>query len=301
MSRRSLAIRLIAGLSTVALLITVRVILEPRKGAASVIRVAPSERPAIKDVLSASTIARPTLLTELTGKRILLVGEQHFQQEPQTWLQELLGDLQAKDGRGAILLLELPERAQPYLDRYHSTGDESALNEAFRGRGILPYSSTVRWARAHSDAVAAILVDDENFWHVGLMRLLLTDTRNDTMAHSIAQAAQAHPSQRIVAYGGRLHMMNAGRYMYDSDTRRPIGARLAALGIPKTDIATIWLFAGENPIDGIWDKPSSLSLRGPAGDLPITKLEQEAIFGATRLKEIADYAVQLGPATPITN
>ncbi len=210
-------------------------------------------------------------------------------------------DLHAIDGRGAVLLLELPPHLQPQIDAYLATGDESALDEAFRGSEVLPYKSTVRWARAHREAVTAIRIDDENFWHIGLMRLLLTDTRNDTMARAITAAAQANPSQRIVAYGGRMHMMHAGRYMYDRNTRRPIGARLPALGIAKKDIAAVWLFAGEAPVDGVWDMQNTVTFAGPAGDLPITKLEDNPVFGAVRLKEIADYAVHLGPATPIKN
>ncbi len=296
-----MAKRIVVGVSIVAVLIAVRVLLEPKVGPLNVITVAPNERPLVKNALATSAVDRSELITELAAKRVLLVGEEHFQQEPQTWLQALLGDLHAKDGRGIVLLLELPQRAQPYIDRYLASGDESALNEVFAGRGVLPYKSTMRWARAHPEAVTAIRADDENFWHVGLMRLLLTDTRNETMARAIAAATQAHPDQHIVAYGGRLHMTNAGRYMYDSDTRRPIGARLPILGVPKKDIAAVWLFAGNTPIDGVWDTPGTVRFAGPAGDLPIAEVEEQPIYGVTRIKEIADYAVQLGPATPIKN
>jgi hypothetical protein len=121
------------------------------------------------------------------------------------------------------------------------------------------------------------------------------------MARTIATAAQANPGQRIVAYGGRMHMMNGGRYMYDSSTRRPIGARLPAMGIARKDIAAVWLFAGEAPVDGVWDIQNTVAFTGPAGDLLVTMLEENPIFGAVRLKEVADYAAQLGPATPIKN
>lgn len=89
--------------------------------------------------------------------------------------------------------------------------------------------------------------------------------------------------------------------MYDSDTRRPIGARLPSMGIARKDIAAVWLLAGAAPLDGVWDTQDTVTFSGPAGDLLITKLEDQPIFGATRLKEVADYAVQLGPATPINN
>ncbi len=293
--------RLGAGTLILAALAAVRIMLEPKMGALTIVKVPANERPSIKMAISASAIDHPALMAELAAKRVLLVGEEHFQQEPQSWLQTLIGDLHAIDGRGAVLLLELPGRTQADLDRYLATGDESALEHAFGGSDVLPYKSTVRWARAHREAVTAVRADDENFWHIGIMRFLLTDTRNDTMARTIAAAAEANPGQRIIAYGGRLHMTNAGRYMYDSDTRRPIGARLPALGVPRKDIATVWLFAGQNPVDGIWETPGTVSLAGLAGELPITLIEAYPIYGATRLREIADYAVHLGPATPIKN
>ena len=299
MSKRHFPRRLVVAVSIVTVLVAIRVVLQPRMGVLNVVKVPANERSHVTDVLRASAVDRAALVSELATKRVLLIGEEHFQQEPQAWLWALLGDLHTRDGRGAVLLLELPKHTQPHIDAYLATGDESALDEAFKGSGILPYKSIVRWARTHREAITAILVDDENSWHIGLMRLLLTDTRNDTMARAIAIAAQAYPGERIVAYGGRMHMMNAGRYMYDSNTRRPIGARLPALGIFKKDIAAVWLFAGEAPFDGLWDTPNAVTFTGPAGDLLITKLEDNPIFGAVRLKEVADYAVQLGLATPI--
>lgn len=300
MSKRRTGKTLIIAISLVAMLIAVRVALEPRMGPLNVVKIPESERSHVRDVLAASAVDRSVLLSQLATKRVLLLGEDHFQQEPQAWLQGLLGDLYARDGRGAVLLLELPRHVQPLIDTYLATGDESALDEAFKGKEVLPYRSTVRWARAHRDVVATVVADDENYWHIGLMRLLLTDTRNDTMARAIAAAAQTHPGQRIVAYGGRMHMMNGGRYMYDSNTRRPVGSRLPAMGIAKQDLAAVWLFAGDAPIDGVWDKQGAVTFHGPAGDFLITKLEDNPIFGAIRLKEIADYAVQLGTATPIS-
>ncbi len=298
-SKRRFGRRLVVVASVVAVLVATRVLLEPRMGPFNVVRIPANERAQVKHALAASAVDRSALVSELCAKRVLLIGEEHFQQEPQTWLQGVLSDLQASDGRAAVLVLELPKHVQPQIDAYLATGDESVLDEAFKRSDVLPYKSTVQWARAHREAVTAIRVDDENFWHIGLMRLLLTDTRNDTMARAIAAAAQTYPGQRIVAYGGRMHMMNGGRYLYDRNTRRPIGARLPALGIAKKDFAAVWLFAGEAPVDGLWDTQFTVTFAGPAGDLLISKVEDNPIFGAVRLKEVADYAVQLGPATPI--
>ncbi len=301
MAQRNFLQSAVVAVAVLTALAAIRVAVEPRMGPLNVVRVPDNERSHVGEVLTASVVDRSALLSQLVKKRVLLMGEEHFQQEPQAWLQTLLFDLHAKDGRGAVLLLELPRHIQRQIDVYLATGDESALDKAFKGSDVLPYKSTVRWARAHPEVVKTILADDENSWHIGLMRLLLTDTRNDTMARAIAVAVNTHPGQRIVAYGGRMHMMNSGRYMYDSNTRRPIGARLPAMGVAREDTSAVWLFAGDAPFDGIWDKQNTVTFGGPAGDLPITKLEDKPIFGAIRLNEVADYAVQLGPATPIDN
>jgi len=92
-------------------------------------------------------------------------------------------------------------------------------------------------------------------------------------------------------------MMKAGRYTYDSPTRSPIGARLRALGVAETDLAAIWLLTGPPPADGVWSQHGAVSLAGPAGQLPIGILEEEAIYGASRLGEVADITAFPGPGT----
>jgi len=144
-----------------------------------------------------------------------------------------------------------------------------------------------------------VVMADEEPWHTGLMRLLLTDTRNAAMARVVALAAAAHPDQRVVVYGGALHMMTAGRYLYDSDTRRPIGQRLPALGVRATDVAAVMLNAGSDPVDGVWNTPGTIALDGPAGGLPIVNFESSKIFGVTTAREVLDFAVHLGPSTRI--
>jgi len=292
--------RIAGGLAIVVVLIAGRVALQPRAAPPNVIALTAGQRALASAALAASTLDRQALVAALAARRVVLVGESHFIEEPITWLCGLLDELHAADGHRAVLVLELPNRGGPDIDRFLATGDDETLQAAF-GWGALPYQRIVQWARRHPEAVAAVVAADENPWHSGLMRLLLTDTRNDTMARSVAAAARSSSGERIVAYGGALHMMKTGRYMYDSDTRRPIGARLPTLGIPTRDMAVVWLLAGDPPADGAWQQPGTVALAGKAGDLPLAQIEETRIFAATRFGEIVDYAVYLGPATRMAN
>ena len=289
---------LVFSLAFVGLLLAVRIYLQPRPSPPHVVRVDPDDRELVRASLSASVVDRPGLIRSLASKRVILVGESHFIEEPQAWLRDLLRDLHGGDGRRAVLALELPRGGQSRLDRFMASGKESDLESAF-GWGALPYHSTVRWARTHPEAVAQVIACDEEPWRTGLMRLFLTDTRNDTMARAVADAARRNPGLRIVVYGGSLHMMKAGRYLYDSDTRRPIGQRLPSLGIPPHETAAVWLFAGPDPVDGVWEAKGSLDLGGPAGDLPLSRIEETRIHGVEKFREVVDFAVHLGPATRI--
>lgn len=69
--------------------------------------------------------------------------------------------------------------------------------------------------------------------------------------------------------------------------------------MPTGGLGVVWLFAGAAPADGAWDRPGAVSFAGPAGELPIAVLEAEAVFGASRLAQVADVAVFLGPESRI--
>ncbi len=299
--RRTLLRRTAVLFAVLAVLVVVRFALEPRRTEAAPLRLAPTDRSHVMEALAASALDRSALVDELARQRVLLVGEAHFAQEPQTFVTELAAALHARDGRRAFLLLELPAPMQDSIDRYLANGDEHAIDSAWQQyrKFALPYQPIVRWARAHPEAVSGIVADDERPLRTGLMRLLLTDTRNTTMARAVAEAARLHPADRIIVFGGRLHMMKGGRYLYDSPTRSPIGARLEAMPDGPHDVAAVWLFAGDLPAGGLWPAPGSISFSRPAGTLPIRVLEDEVVFGASTLQEVADYAVYLGPATPV--
>ncbi|WP_242343838.1 ChaN family lipoprotein [Anaeromyxobacter terrae] len=283
-------------MAAIAVLGGVRVALTPRRiPRAEVARDAPALARA-GAALQASVLDREGLVGSLAARRILLVGESHFLAEPPARLTELLGELHARDGRPAVLLLELPARVQGALDAYRDGGDGAALAGAWP-RGALPYLPIVRWARAHPSAVRAVVASDENEARVALMRALAADTRNGTMAAAIARAAREYPEARVVAYGGMAHTLMAGRYLYDSASRRPVGARLVEAGFSRNEVAAVWLLTGAAPGEGLWPPGAAVSFHGPAGALPLGLVLEVPVAGAERLGEVADFAVHLGAGT----
>jgi hypothetical protein len=287
------------ALAVILVVGTLRIAIEPRLLPPVRFRLGDGEREVAERALAAAAVPDAALVRALGPRRVLLVGESHFYAEPLAFATSLLESLYRTDHRRTVLLVEMPAGVQGDLDRYLATGEEAALAAAWSGRRLLPYQKLVRWARAHPDQVRAVVAFDENPARVFLARALGTDTRNGTMADAVLRAARAHPDDRIVAYGGRLHMMLAGRYLYDSDTRRPVGARLLSAGFPRDQLAAVWLYAGDPPAAGLWSRPGAISLAGGAGALPIPLFETEPIDGASGVGQLADYAIYLGPGTRI--
>ncbi|HVI92712.1 MAG TPA: ChaN family lipoprotein [Anaeromyxobacter sp.] len=290
-----------AALALVAIVAlgVLRVAMEPRYLPPVRFRLAHEEREIIERTLSAAAVPDDDLARALAGKRVLLLGESHFYAEPLAFATSLLEALYRVDHRPAVLLLELPGGAQRDLDRYLASGAEASLAAAWDRSDTLPYQKLVRWARAHPDLVHAVVAFDEDPARIFLMRALGTDTRNGTMADAVLRAAREHPDDRVVVYGGRFHVMLAGRYLYDSETRSPIGERLLSAGLPRSELAAVWVYAGEPPAAGLWPRPGAISLAGAAGALPVALFEPEPIARASRLDELVDYAVYLGPGTRI--
>jgi hypothetical protein len=286
-------------LAAIIVIGTLRIAIEPRYLPAVRFQLGDGEREAAEQALATAAVRDGALVRALAPRRVLLLGESHFYAEPLGFATSVLESLYRADHRRAVLLLELPRGSQHDLDRYLATGEEAALAAAWSGSRSLPYQKLVRWARAHRDQIRAVVAFDEDPSRVFLMRALGTDTRNGTMADAILRAARAHPGDRIVAYGGRLHMMLEGRYLYDSDTRRPVGARLLAAGFPRDQLAAVWLYAGDPPAAGLWSLPGAIALAGGAGELPVPLFETEPIDGASRVGQLIDYAVYLGPGTRI--
>jgi hypothetical protein len=297
--RRGSTLPALLALAAIVVVGTVRIVIEPRYLPVVRFHLGDGEREAAEKALATAAVHDGALVRALAPRRVLLLGENHFYAEPLGFATSVLESLYRTDHRRAVLLLEMPKGTQHDLDRYLRTGAEASLAAAWSGSRLLPYQKLVRWARAHPDQVRAVVAYDEDQWHVFLMRALGTDTRNGTMADAILRAARAHPDDRIVAYGGRLHMMLAGRYLYDSDTRRPVGARLLAAGFPRDQLAAVWLYAGDPPAAGLWSLPGTIALAGAAAELPVPLFERDPIDGASRVGQLIDYAVYLGPGTQI--
>jgi MFS family permease len=79
-----------------------------------------------------------------------------------------------------------------------------------------------------------------------------------------------------------------------------VGQSLAGFAVDRFG-ARRALFAGSPPAGGVWNEPGAVWLAGPAGRLPIGVLEAELVYGASRLTEVADMAVFLGPATRLVD
>jgi hypothetical protein len=255
---------------------------------------------ALRDTLSAERLDEAALADRLAPAEVLRVGEDHFFREPPAYLTRLLEALHLIDPRPLVLLLELPASVQRHLDRYRATGEEAALAAIWPGTaGALPYGALARWARARADVVGALRAIDEAPWHVVLMRALRTDTRNETMAAAIRDARAHYPGARVVAYGGASHMARAGRYLLDVDSRRPVGARLLAEGLPPAALACLWLAADRGPLAAAFPGPGAYPLTGALGTLPMPLLSPVPVFGVDRPRDLLDYAVALGPLTRV--
>lgn len=247
--------------------------------------------------LSDRLLSLPELAKALRTKKILLIGENHLYEEPPVYLTALLEEL---EDAPASLLLELPRDIQPAIEEYLRSGRQTVLDEIFTGRPVLQLQHVLRWAHEHRAKVPTVRAFDEPQYEIRLKRAYLTDTRNPTMAQAVSRETKEHPGRRVVAYGGQLHMMRAGRYRVDEPSRDTAGSRLPGLGVPPEEITSVMLAGGENfHLHSIWDKPGVLPIDGKPARIPIAYLIDYPIFGVTFADEAFDYFVNLGPLTKI--
>ena len=252
------------------------------------------------EALSDRLLGLPELAAAVSARRVLLVGEDHLYEEPPAYLTALLDELYWSGGTAASLLLEMPRNLQPAIDDYLRTGDEAALTEIFTGKPVLQLQHVLRWAHRHRARVPSVLAFDEPQYEILLKRSYLTDTRNLTMARAILRAREEHPDRRVVAYGGQLHMMRAGRYRVDEPSRDTAGSRLPGLGVPPDEITSVMLAGGHDfHLHSIWERPGALPVDGRPVRIPIAYLIDYAIFGVAFADEAFDYFVNLGPLTRI--
>ncbi len=284
---------LLGGLTGAVLL---RLALEPRESLRPTADLSPAARARLHAQAEAAT--RPAdLASSLAAVDVLLVGEDHFFEEPPRYLTHLL---EALAPRRVTLLLELPAWTQPHVETYVQTGASTAFDAAVRDGEALPLGEILAWAHAHRDRVSQVVAMDENRPRIVLNRALLRDTRNDTMARAIVAAQRERPSDLVVAYGGQMHMLLGGRYRYDRDDRTPAGARVLRAGIPRARVRTLLLSGdGRAPICEAWTGPGVLAMSEPVGAEPWVYFIDEAIFGASTARELFDGFVHLGTLTRI--
>lgn len=300
-SPRSRTVRLLRLAAAVVLVLgaalLVRALLAPDWHGVAYADFEPTEIDQLRRLIDPARLDRADLARRVTSARFLLVGETHFKNETVTWLLGLLDELE--DGRSLVLLLELPRPTQGAIDAYLDSGDERHFAEIWGEHEALPYHPILRWARAHRERVARVIAFDEERWRTVVARALLDDTRNETMAAALATAAAEHPAARIVAYGGSMHLMLGGRYRFDVENRRPAGARLLDLGVPRDQVVSIALDGDEMPLAPAWPGGTALDLGSAAGLLPYQYFHVYPIYRAARIGELHDYFVQLGPLTGI--
>jgi hypothetical protein len=237
------------------------------------------------------------LAAAVRENRVLLVGENHLYEEHPAYLTALLDEL---DDAPVSLLLELPRDLQPAIDDYLRSGSDAALEEMFAGKRILQLQHVLRWAHEHRAEVPTVKAFDEPNFERLLKRSFLTDTRNRTMAKAITRHWKEHPGRRVVAYGGQLHMMKAGRYRVDEPSRETAGSRLPDLGVPPDEITSVMLSGGEKfHLHTIWKRPGVLPTDGEPARIPIAYFIDYPIFGIAFADEAFDYFVNLGPLTKI--
>lgn len=279
---------------TLASLLALRTFLAPDWHEPPEVALQANEVEAVRQLLQPGLMDRHSLAVQIGRKRFLLVGETHFRKETVGYFTGLLDDM---DGGPLVLLLELPGSIQPAIDRYLASGDEREFDAIWGEVEALPLHDILRWAYANRHRVKGVVAMDEDRTRIFINRALLDDTRNETMANAMLEAAQAHPDARIVAYAGAMHMMLAGRYRFDVDNRQPAGLRLLASGVVRDDVASLSLTGDELPIAAAFAAPTALDLRGAAGLLPYEDFYDYPVYGASRIGELHTHLVYLGALT----
>ena len=296
MKRRLILIaRVLAWTSAIlALLLALRAFLAPDWHEPPAAALQAEDLDALRPLIAPGLQDRPSLASQVSSKRFLMVGETHFQQETVAYFTGLLDDL---DDDSLVLLLELPGSTQPAIDRYLASGDEREFDAIWGKVEALPLHDILRWAHAHRTRVLGVVAMDEDRTRIFINRALLDDTRNQTMARAMLDASQAHPGARIVAYAGAMHMMLGGRYRFDVDNRRPAGARLLDSGIPRDAVASLSLVGDDLPVKAAFPAPAALDLDGTAGLLPFEYFYDYPVYGVSRIGELHTHLVYLGPLT----
>ena len=289
--------RLVIAVFIIALIIAVRMILEPKESNPSFKGFNKDDIGKIKSELSATLMNIDEVSAFLAPKKIVLVGENHFVAEPQIYFTQILDKLNDKP---IVLLLELSQDSQEEIDAYLSTGDEKHLQKVFENGHNLPLEYILKWAFDNKWRIKKVIAFDENSLHVLFNRIFLTDTRNETMAEKVYSSLKEFQDARILVYGGGMHILKNGRYRYDSDTRSPIFPRLKKMGVPENEIASVMLSGTDRfPLDSLWRTKGGIKLNSNLGNMPYEYFIDYPVFGIQKACEAYDLFINLGTLTEI--
>jgi hypothetical protein len=171
-------------LFSLVLVVLVRWMLAPPAPKFLDVTISADESTKLSTKISRHLIDIKMLSDQLSSSRIWLVGEEHFYNETISFFLKLL---ETVPDRKIVLLIELPREKQEVIEAYMATGDEKQFDLIWGddGDSCLPYFNILRWAFKNKDRILGVRAMDENQWHITLMRALLTDTRNETMAQAI--------------------------------------------------------------------------------------------------------------------
>mgnify|MGYP001618037334 FL=1 len=257
----------LAAVVILAMLVLIRWRLEPRQAPYVAVNLNIAQQERVID-LSRSKVSLDQLADQLKSTRVLLIGEDHFYRETVSYFLQLLSKLH---DRPLVVLLELPNSRQRLIDQYFSSGTENIFDEIWDVPDVaLPYYEILRWSFQNRQMVRSVLAIDENRAHIRLMRFLLTDTRNQTIADSIEKSYREFPEARIVFYGGQAHTLRKGRYLFDVANREAAGARLARTEIPPYAVKTLILSGGRlTAIDPIFPGVGAMMIDSASNELPV--------------------------------
>lgn len=291
--KRKIRRLLFAVILIAALLFTYRVIFCPKLIIAKRIDLPAKTAHALGEQLTTHMLDNGELGDAIKDKKIVLVGETHFQDKVMSYFIDLMGKIPDKK---IVLSLELPESIQNTIDSYLETGDEKYLSSIKACSDCLPYYSIIKWCRDRRDKVERVFAVDENKSRIFLMRCVCYDTRNKTMADNILESYRKYPGRLILFYGGQLHCLLNGRYLYNVENRTPVGKHLLQHDVTRNDISTILLDYDDNfPASAAWrGRIGAARINDRLRELPLNFFVRDTVYGVTQVGEVLDYYVNVG-------
>lgn len=287
---------LLAAISMVALLFVYRLAFCPKIVVASRIELPPQTAYALEEKLAGDIVDNVELGEAIKDKKIVLIGETHFQDKVMSYFTDLMGKI---PGKKIVLNLELPESIQNTIDAYLETGDEKYLSSIKACSECLPYYNIIKWCRDRKDKVERVFAVDENQSRIFLMRCVCYDTRNKTMAGNILKSYRKYPDRLILFYGGQLHCLLNGRYLYDVENRTPAGKLLLRNGIGRNDLTSILLDYNNNfPASRAWKGSiGAVRINNGLREVPVNFFVRDTLYGVNHAGEVFDYYVNVGNLT----